>query len=139
MRVYEVMTEEPITIDINYTILQAAQKMRDENCGVLPITDGDAVVGVVTDRDISVYCVAEEKSPADTSITEIMSDKVITCNEDELLEDIADRMSINDVRRLVVLDGDEKIKGIVSIQDLMINIGDEKMTDEVIHHVLKYA
>jgi len=139
MRVYEVMTEDPITIDINYSILDAAKKMRDENCGVLPIMDGDEIVGVVTDRDVTVYAVAEEKGLVDTNITEIMSEKVITCGHEELLEDIADRMSINDVRRLVVLGDDEKIKGIISIQDLMVNIGDEKMTDEVIHHVLKYA
>ena len=139
MLVSEVMTKNPILIDTGYTILDVAKKMCDEECGVLPVMEGDAVTGIVTDRDITIYATAKEIDVANTPITEIMSKEVLACREDELLENIADRMSINDVRRLVVYNEQRKVVGIVSIHDLMVNIGDEKMTDEVIHHVLKYA
>ena len=68
-----------------------------------------------------------------------MSREVIACRETDLLQKAADCMSLNNVRRLVVLNGEGRLSGIVSIHDLMLNIGDEAVTDEVMHHVLKYA
>lgn len=138
MFVSEVMTANPTTIHNDSTILEAAKVMRDEDCGVLPIMGDKDVVGVVTDRDIVLYATAEEVD-LNTPITEIMSKEVVTCKEDERLQDIADRMSINGVRRLVVQNENGRLSGIVSLHDLMVNIGDEKTTDEVIHHLLRYA
>ena len=139
MQVSEVMTKNPVAISAKSTVLDAAKKMRDEDCGILPIVDGDTVVGVVTDRDIVIWAAAEEKNLAETPLNNIMSKELITCQPSEQLEDIADRMTINDVRRLVVLESGKKLVGIVSIYDLMLNTGDESITDEVIHHVLRYA
>lgn len=139
MQVSEVMTQNPVTISIESSVLDAAKKMRDEDCGILPIIDGESVVGVITDRDIVIRAAAEKKNLAETPLTEIMSMELVTCQPSELLENIADRMSISDVRRLVVLDSANKLVGIVSIHDLMLNTGDESVTDEVIHHVLRYA
>lgn len=139
MHVSEVMTPDPITIPVGSTVLDAAQKMKENDCGILPVLDADRVVGVVTDRDIVIWAVAEEKNLAETPITDIMSKELVTCVPSELLEDIADRMTMNDVRRLVVLDTTGKLTGIVSIHDLLLNTGDEAITDDVIHHVLRYA
>ncbi len=139
MQVAEVMTQDPVTIEVGATILDAAKKMRDQDCGILPVMDGSKVVGVITDRDIVIWVVAAEKKPDTTILSEIMSTELVTCAPDEELENIADRMSISDVRRLVVLDDRERLVGIVSIHDLMLNTGDETVTDEVIHHVLRYA
>jgi len=139
MLVSEVMTKNPVTINVASTILEAAKKMKEDDCGILPIISEGKAVGVITDRDIVIWAAAEEKNLAETSVEDIMSRELITCKPSELLEDVADRMSINDVRRLIVLEDDEKLVGIVSIHDLMVNIGDEEMTDEVMHHVLQYA
>jgi len=139
MLVSDVMTANPVLLDSDCTVLEAAKIMRDEDCGIVPIMEGNKVVGVLTDRDIVVYSLAEEKDAGKTPVSEIMSEDVVTCKEDEFLENIADRMSINGVRRLIVLNSQERIVGIVSIHDLMVNIGDEKMTDEVVHHLLRYA
>ncbi len=139
MLVSEVMTENPVTIALESTVLDAAKKMHDDDCGILPILDAGRVVGVITDRDIVVRAVAEEKDLTATPLVDVMSDELVSCASSEKLENIADRMSINDVRRLVVLDDNERLVGIVSIHDLMLNTGDEAVTDEVIHHVLRYA
>lgn len=139
MRVSEVMTANPVTIKLQRTVLEAAKLMRDEDCGILPVLDGDRVAGVVTDRDIVIWAVAEEKDLATTPLEEIISKELVACKPDELLEDIADRMSLSDVRRLVVLDDTNKLVGIISVHDLMLNTGDEATTDEVLHHVLRYA
>ena len=139
MLVSEVMTAEPVTIEQECTLFEAAQKMRDENCGVLPVMDGERIAGVLTDRDIVIYADAEDRPLKDTPVTEIMADDVVVCKHDEALEEVADRMSVRAVRRLVVLDNEERIAGIVSLHDLMLNIGDEKTTDEVVHHLLRYA
>lgn len=139
MLVSEVMTTDPVTISVGSTVLDAAKKMRDDVCGILPVMDGETVVGVITDRDIVIWVAAEEKDMATTPIYEVMSKELVTCGPSELLENIAERMSVSDVRRLVVLDTDEKLVGIISIHDLMLNTGDEAVTDDVIHHVLRYA
>lgn len=139
MLVEEVMTKDPVTIAVGATLLDAAKLMRDEDCGILPVMDGDMVDGVITDRDLVVWAVAEGKDMAGTPLTEIMSKELVTCAQTELLENIADRMSVNNVRRLVVVDDNEKLVGIVSVHDLLLNTGNEAVTDEVIHHVLRYA
>jgi len=139
MLVSEVMTPEPVKISKDCTLFEAAQLMRDENCGVLPIMDEEKVVGIVTDRDIVIYADAEDHPLKETSVTKIMADNVVVCKENESLEDVADRMSVSAVRRLVVLDMEENISGIVSLHDLMLNIGDQGTTDEVMHHLLRYA
>lgn len=139
MQVSEVMTSDPVTIPVRSTVLDAAKIMKEKDCGILPIIDGDTTVGVVTDRDIVIWAAAEEKNLAETPITDIMSKELVTCQPAELLENIADRMTMSDVRRLVVLDKDGRLAGIISIHDLLLNTGDESITDEVIHHVLRYA
>jgi CBS domain-containing protein len=139
MYVSEVMTENPSRVSMQCSVLEAAKKMRDENCGVLPVMDGERVAGVITDRDLIVYAVAEDKPLTQCQVADIMSTDVVTCRQDETLEHIADRMSMHDIRRLIVLDAQNRLTGIVSVHDLLVNTGDRRVTGEVIHHVLQYA
>lgn len=139
MLVSDVMTKEPITIDSQCSLLDAARVMRDEDCGVLPVLKDDQLVGILTDRDIVIYAGAEGRALEQTRVTEIMTEDVATCHANKTLEAAADRMSVRSVRRLVVVDEQDKIIGIVSLHDLMLNIGDEKTTDEVVHHLLRFA
>ena len=117
MKVSEVMTTEVETISAEQTAREAASFMLRADAGAIPVCEGDRVVGMITDRDITVRGVAEGRGP-DTPVSELMSDGIICAREDEDIETVAQRMSQEQIRRLPVLDADDKLCGIVSIGDL---------------------
>ena len=117
MKVSEVMTTEVETISADQTAREAASFMLRADAGSIPVCDGDRVVGMITDRDIAVRGVAEGRGP-DTPVSELMSDGIICAHEDENIEDVARRMSSEQVRRLPVLDAEQRLIGIVSLGDL---------------------
>lgn len=117
MKVSEVMTTEVETISADQTAREAASFMLRADAGSIPVCEGDRVVGMITDRDIAVRGVAEGRGP-DTPVSELMSDGIICAHEDENIEDVARRMSSEQVRRLPVVDAEERLIGIVSLGDL---------------------
>ena len=92
--------------------------MRDQDIGFLPIGDGGRLIGTITDRDIVIRGVARGCDPSQTTVAEIMSEKVLYCFEDQLVEDIARNMGELTVRRLPVVNRDKRLVGIVSLGDL---------------------
>jgi CBS domain-containing protein len=98
-------------------VQQAASFMLSADAGSIPVTDGDRLIGMITDRDIAVRGVAKGYGP-DTPVRELMSDGVICARADDDVEDVASRMSEAQVRRLPVIDEDERLCGIVSLGDL---------------------
>ena len=118
MKVSEVMTTEVETIGAEQTAREAASFMLRADAGSIPVCDGDRVIGMITDRDIAVRGVAEGRGP-DTPVSELMSDGIICAHEDEDVADVAQRMSDEQVRRLPVVDSEEKLIGIVSLGDLV--------------------
>lgn len=117
MKVSEVMTTEVETITADQTAREAASFMLRADAGSIPVCDGDRVIGMITDRDIAVRGVAEGRDPS-TRVRELMSDGIICARGDEEIEDVARRMSEEQVRRIPVIDADEKLIGIVSLGDL---------------------
>jgi len=117
MQVKEVMTHDVLLASPGQTICEAAKMMAECDAGALPVRDNDRLIGVITDRDIVIRAVAENKSP-DTPIREVMSQKVLYCYEDEDAEHVAKNMGDNQVRRLPVLSREKRLVGIVSIGDL---------------------
>ena len=117
MKVSEVMTRDVKTVRPDQTAKEAATFMLDEDAGSMPVSDGDRLIGMITDRDIAVRGVAKGYGP-DTPVRELMTDEVICAREDDNVEDVASRMSSAQVRRLPVIDGDERLCGIVSLGDL---------------------
>lgn len=117
MKVSEVMTTEVETISADQTAREAAAFMIRADAGSIPVCEGDRVIGMITDRDIAVRGVAEGRGP-DTPVSELMSDGIICAHEDDDIEAVAQRMSEEQVRRLPVIDSDEKLIGIVSLGDL---------------------
>ena len=117
MKVSEVMTTEVETISSDQTAREAASFMLRADAGSIPVCEGDRVIGMITDRDIAVRGVAEGRGP-DTPVSELMSDGIICAREDEDVDDVARRMSEEQIRRLPVLDADDKLCGIVSLGDL---------------------
>jgi CBS domain-containing protein len=99
------------------TIAEAARLMAELDAGSLPVGEDERLVGMITDRDIAVRAVAQQKPPT-TKVREVMSQEVLYCFDDQDLEDIAQNMSDVKVRRLPVVDREKRLVGIVSISDL---------------------
>ena len=117
MKISEVMTTEVETVRADQTAREAAAFMLRADAGSIPVCDGDKVVGMITDRDIAVRGVAEGRGP-DTPVSELMSDGIICAREDDDIQEVARRMSEEQIRRLPVLDADDRLCGIVSLGDL---------------------
>jgi CBS domain-containing protein len=118
MNVSEVMTGDVYIASPDETIQSAAQTMADLDTGVLPVGESDRLVGVLTDRDITVRCVAEARDITTCTIRDVMSPEVRYCFEDDDVEEAALKMSEWQVRRLPVLNRDKRLVGIVSLGDL---------------------
>lgn len=117
MRVSECMTRDVKMASPQETICDAAKMMADCDAGALPVSQGDRLVGMVTDRDIAVRGVAEGRGP-NAKIADVMSAEVRYCYEDDDVEDVLRNMGDLQVRRLPVLNRDKRLVGIVSLSDL---------------------
>jgi CBS domain-containing protein len=118
MRISEIMTREPELIDPDSSIRDAARRMKNEDIGALPIGENDRLIGMVTDRDIAIRAVAENRDPSSTTVRDVMSEKIYYCFEDDDVEDAARCMAENRVRRLPILNRDKRLTGIVSLADI---------------------
>jgi CBS domain-containing protein len=117
MKISDVMTRDVETIRPDQTAQDAARFMLKAEAGSIPVTDGDRLLGMITDRDIAVRGVAKGHGP-DTPVSELMTGDVICARVGDDVRDVASRMSEAQVRRLPVIDEDEKLCGIVSLGDL---------------------
>ncbi|MEO5772853.1 MAG: CBS domain-containing protein [Sphingomicrobium sp.] len=117
MKISEVMTREVATVRPDQTAQEAATFMLQGDAGSIPVTEGDRLVGIITDRDIAVRGVAKGRGP-ETPVRELMSSGLVCARVDEDTDDVAAKMSDAQVRRLPVIDESEKIVGIVSLGDL---------------------
>jgi CBS domain-containing protein len=118
MKISEIMTRDPELIDPNASVRDAAQRMKNEDIGALPVGENDRLIGMVTDRDIALRAVAEDKQPSSTSVRDVMSEKIYYCFEDANVEDAARCMAENQVRRLPILNRDKRLTGIVALADI---------------------
>lgn len=120
MQLSELMKREPVMIDADATIKEAAAKMRDVCCGVLPVTDQGEPVGMLTDRDITIRATAEGKNPSQIKVRDVMSDnELFICHESDDARDAFRKMRQNAVGRLLVMDQHDKVVGIVSMADII--------------------
>ena len=120
MKVSELMTPEVETINPDDSLRTAAQMMADLDSGALPVCDSEKLVGMITDRDITVRAVAAGADPEGTPVREAMSEEVHYCFQDDDVEVVAKKMADWQVRRLPVLNRDKRLVGFVSLGDLMI-------------------
>jgi CBS domain-containing protein len=126
MKIREVMTPEVEVIKPGDTLHTAAKMMADLDAGVLPVGENDKLVGMITDRDITVRAVAEGRDPDKTAVRDAMTAAVRYCFEDEDSEEVAHKMGQWQVRRLPVLNHDKRLVGIVSLGDLVIGGAEEE-------------
>lgn len=137
----DIMTPKPRMIKPTQTVQEAAKIMKDEDFGVLPVGTPEAVIGVITDRDITVRVTAEGKDASKTKVEDVMTHKFITCEETDEIEHAAELMRHHDVSRVMVSRFDkaanyEAVTGIITMADLLRNKGDRRESDKVLHHLL---
>ncbi|TXL76305.1 CBS domain-containing protein [Vineibacter terrae] len=118
MKLAEVMTRDVETIAPDASLQEAAQRMEELNVGALPVCDGAQLIGVVTDRDIIVRGVSVGALPGEDVVADCMSAEPLFAFEDEPVEHALDRMRSAQVRRLMVIDRDKQLVGVVSLGDV---------------------
>jgi CBS domain-containing protein len=127
--VADVMTRGVRTMAPSDTVVEAAQAMDELNVGVIPVCEGSKLVGMVTDRDIVVRGVAQESDTRTLKLADVMSTNVRCAKEDDDIDDVLTEMANTQIRRMPVVDGRQRLVGIVTLGDIAAkDLGDE---DEV--------
>jgi CBS domain-containing protein len=138
MKVSEIMTANVECINPGTPIAKAAEKMRHRNIGFLPICDNDRLVGTVTDRDITIQSVAQGRDPRLEAVREIMNAQVFYCYEDDDVHKVGQHMQEREVRRMLILDRQKRLVGVVSIGDIA-RASDKQLAGETLGHIAEAA
>lgn len=133
-RVKEVMTRPVVTVRPDDTLQAAAKRMSECDIGPLPVVDGEVVVGILTDRDITVRAVAAGCDPTSTTVRQAMSTDLVCCQAEEDLQNAVERMEEAEVRRLPVIDRNKNLVGMIALADVARNAG-EKITAQALRGV----
>jgi CBS domain-containing protein len=135
MKLNEIMTREVEVVHPDDSLQTAAQKMRYRDVGFLPVCDGDRLVGVLTDRDIALRATAEGVNPKTSLSKEWITNPIVYCFDDQDVEEAAQLMREHQIRRLVILNRDNKrLVGVVSLGDLATNV-EEGQSGKVLQEV----
>jgi len=135
MKVSECMTREVRIANPAETLREAAQLMAELDAGFLPVGENDRLIGIITDRDITVRAVGTGRPP-DAKVRDVMSQEVKYCYADDDVDDILYNMAELQVRRLPVVDRDKRLVGVISISDLAIN-GQNERTGETLGEIAR--
>lgn len=135
MQLKDVMTPHVAVIAPEATSREAAEKMSHLDIGPLPVCEGERLVGMVTDRDITVRAVAEGRDPGTTRVREVMTPDLVYGFEDQDVQDAARLMEQYQIRRLPVLNRSKQLVGIVALGDLAVHPGQQSLAGEVLKQV----
>lgn len=135
MKVSEVMTTEVMVCKPTDTLSDAAAMMRDLNVGICPVVQDDRLIGVITDRDITVRAIAQGIDPNTYHVKDFMTPSPIVIEPDVNVEDAAEMMMMHQVRRLPVVDERGKLVGIVSLGDLAVDVDEPEMIAETLEEI----
>ncbi len=128
----ETMTPNPTTVEPSTSIKDAAQRMKSEDVGALPVVEGGRLTGMVTDRDIAIRAVAEGK--LDATVGDIASRDVVSIDPQQSLEEAARLMAQHQIRRLPVCEEDGRLVGILAQADVA-QVGQDELTGEVVQRI----
>lgn len=137
MKVKDVMTKKPAFSTPEDDLSRVAKQMADHNVGLIPIIDNKdsmKLVGVISDRDITVRCVAEGKNPLMMRASDVMTKPVVTVKQDDDVEEVARTMEKHKIRRVPVVDEQDKVCGIVAQADIALKTSD-KITANVVQEI----
>src|ERR671925_974151 len=132
MQLKDIMTPGVEVIAPEASLSEAAEKMRHLDIGPLPVCEGERVVGMLTDRDITVRAVAAGRDPRMTHVRDIMTPDVVYGFEDQDVQDAVRLMEQYQIRRLPVLNRSKRLVGIVSLGDLAVHPGNQPLASEVL-------
>jgi CBS domain-containing protein len=134
----ELMTKDPVCCLPSSMVEQAAQLMKRENIGPIPVIEDEQtrkLVGIVTDRDLALKVIAEGRDPKSTKVEAVMTRKVVTCRADDDLQKALDAMSENQLRRIPVVDKDNRIVGIIAQADVATRANQPEKTAAVVKEI----
>lgn len=124
MQVSQIMTPDPDTARAQDTLRTVAAQMERGDYGSVPVVEGERLVGVVTDRDIAVRAVAQGLGP-DTEVSEVMTPDPVCVGPDSDVEEAAEIMQEEQIRRLFVTDDDDRLIGVVALADVALGEDDD--------------
>lgn len=121
----------------NMSLAEAAKKMKDGDFGMLPISERDRLVGMITDRDIAIRAVAEGRDPNFSYVGEVMTTQVLYCFEDQDVNDVVKNLGDNQIRRLPVLNREKRLVGILSLGNLAQSDASPRSIDDALINISK--
>lgn len=134
----DVMTPNPTCVAVSDSVVRAAEIMKTEDVGAVPVIDDESskkLVGIITDRDITINVIADGKDPHSTRVEDLMSRNPVTCRGDEDVQHAMDRMAQHQVRRIPVVDSKGKVLGIIAQADIATRIDLPERTANVLEDI----
>lgn len=134
----EVMTKNLVCCLPNDSVAKAAELMKSENIGSIPVIENEQtqkLVGIVTDRDLALKIVAEGLDAKSTKVEAVMTHQVVTCRADDDLQKALDAMAEHQLRRIPVVDNDNKILGIIAQADVATRVDQPEKTAEMVKEI----
>jgi CBS domain-containing protein len=130
----DAMTSNPSNVEMSSPVVEAARLMKSEDVGSIPVTEGDRLVGIVTDRDIAIRVVAEGKDVQTVTVGEIASKDLVTVDPQQDLDEALRLMAQHQVRRLPVVEEDGRLVGILAQADVAQQ-GDDSRTGQLVEQI----
>ena len=134
----EVMTKNPVCCLPDDLVTKAADLMKNEHIGSIPVIENEEtkkLIGIVTDRDLTIRIVAEGLDAKTTKVETVMTRKLITCRAEDDLQKALDAMSENQLRRIPIVDDDNKILGIIAQADVATRVDHPKKTAAMVKEI----
>lgn len=138
MQISQILTREVETIGPDTTVKEAAQRMRSMDVGSLPVCDGRHLLGMVTDRDITIRVTAEGRDAATTPVQQAMTPGVAFVFEDQDVQEAARIMRDEQIRRLPVLNREKQLVGILSLGDIAVT-GQDRLSGDALERISEPA
>lgn len=137
-QIADVMTRGVRTLSPHDSVVMAAKTMEEMDVGVIPVCDGERLVGIVTDRDIVLRAVAQNRANEDTHLDAVMSGEPCWCFEDQSIDEVVESMREGQLRRMPVVDRQQQLVGIVTLGDLAVK-ADESQAGEALEQISEPA
>ena len=140
MKAQDIMSPDPVCVTPQTSMEEAARLMKDHDVGVLPVVTEEGsrqLVGVITDRDITIRHVAEGHGSPDCPVSEAMSENVKTCRTDAAVEDVMETMGREQVRRIPIVDERGSLVGMVAQADIVLEARNEKKAEQMVENISK--
>jgi CBS domain-containing protein len=137
MELRDIMTRDVEVVSAGASLKEAAGKMKSLDVGLLPVCDGDRLQGIPTDRDITIRATADGRDPKKTKVTAVMSTDLAYCLEleEQEVEEAVSLMEARQIRRIPILNQDQRLVGIVTLADIAVHVRDRDLSGETLEEI----